>query len=192
MTRSATVMAGLGVEATVRPDLSSAVRSAGRIAGLRQLRAVGLQPDRRPVVGLCVTALDAELGERLATSIDVLVDALPGFDFCLFPMSRHPFVEAHNDAVFARRLVARRPRLKLLVPPDDPSEVLGVFEAFSAAVCVRYHSLLFAERAGIEIVPVAYAEKVRHWLAERGLESADLEPGALIERLRTLEQRAAA
>jgi uncharacterized membrane protein YbhN (UPF0104 family) len=103
------------------------------------------------------------------------VDALPSMEFCLVPMSRHPFVAAHNDEVLARRLIALRPRLRLL-ETDDPSAVLGVFEALSAAVCMRYHSLLFAERAGIPIVPIAYAEKCLLWLAERGLEP--IEPSA--------------
>jgi polysaccharide pyruvyl transferase WcaK-like protein len=189
---SLVVMNKLGVEAVLRPDLSSVVRSAGRMAGIRHLQAIGLQPGRRPVVGLCVTALDAELGERLASSIDALVDGLPQFDFCLFPMSRHPFVEARNDDVFARQLAARRPRLRTLIPPDDPSEVLAVFEAFTAALCMRYHSLLFAERAGIPIIPVAYAEKCRNWLAERSMESADLEPRALVERVSRIARLAAA
>ncbi|HYK95180.1 MAG TPA: polysaccharide pyruvyl transferase family protein [Candidatus Dormibacteraeota bacterium] len=189
---SVTLMRRLGVEAELRPDLSSVVPSAGRAAGVRHLRAVGLRPERRPVMGLCVTALDPGIVERLAVAIETLVDSLPDFDFCLFPMSRHPFLERHNDEVFARQLMVRRPRLRLLVPPDDPSEVLAVFEAFSAALCVRYHSLLFAERAGIPIIPVPYAEKCHHWLAERSLEPADLTPGAIVERFGGLARRAVA
>jgi polysaccharide pyruvyl transferase WcaK-like protein len=191
-TASVAVLAELGVEAELRPDLSSVVPSAGRAAGIRQLQAIGLRPDRRPVIGLCVTALDAELGERLATAIEALVDSLPQFDFCLFPMSRHPFVDQHNDEVFARQLMVRRPRLRMLIPSDDPTEVIAVFEAFTAALCVRYHSLLFAERAGIPIIPVAYAEKCHHWLAERSIESADLDAGALVERVGRLARRAVA
>jgi polysaccharide pyruvyl transferase WcaK-like protein len=172
-------LASIGVEALCRPDLSAAVPSAGRAAGLRHLELAGLDPGRRPVVGLSLTAVDDDLGAEVARAIPALVAARPDLDFCLLPMSRHPFVAGHNDEVFARRLMAASPRLKLLVPPDDPAEVLGIFEAFSAAVCMRYHSLLFAERAGIPIIPVAYAEKCRHWLAERSMPSADLRPAAL-------------
>lgn len=191
-TASVRVMADLGVEAVLLPDLSSAVTSSGRAAGVRHLQTIGLRPDRRPVVGLCVTALDPVLADRLAAAIEALADRLPELDFCLFPMSRHPFVDRHNDEVFARRLMAGRPRLRMLLPPDDPADVLAIFEAFSAALCVRYHSLLFAERAGIPIIPVPYAEKCRHWLADRSLEPADLEPGAVVERLSRLARRAVA
>jgi polysaccharide pyruvyl transferase WcaK-like protein len=172
---SADRLAARGVSAAVRPDLSTLAASAGRIAGMRTLRASGLDPRQRPVVGLCLTAVNPALVEPVVAAILGAVDALPSIDFCLVPMSRHPFVAAHNDEVLARRLTALRPRLRLL-ETDDPSAVLGVFEALSAAVCMRYHSLLFAERAGIPIVPIAYAEKCHHWLAERGLEP--IEPSA--------------
>jgi polysaccharide pyruvyl transferase WcaK-like protein len=172
---SADRLAALGVSAAVRPDLSTLAPSAGRIAGMRTLRASGLDPRQRPVVGLCLTGVNPAVVEPVVTAILAAVDALPSTDFFLVPMSRHPFVAAHNDEVLARRLIASRPRLRLL-ETDDPSAVLGVFEALSAAVCMRYHSLLFAERAGIPIVPIAYTEKCLHWLTERGLEP--IEPSA--------------
>jgi polysaccharide pyruvyl transferase WcaK-like protein len=112
------------------------------------------------------------------------VDAMPEVDFALLPMSRHPFVPAHNDELLCRRLIEARPRLRLVVPPDETPALLGVFEALAAAVCMRYHGLLFAERAGIPLVPIAYAEKCRHWLAERELSEVEPTPEALIAALR--------
>jgi polysaccharide pyruvyl transferase WcaK-like protein len=175
---SADQLAARGISAEVRADLSTLAPSAGRIEGMRRLLASGLDPGRRPVVGLCLTAVNAALVEPVVAAVLGAVDALPAIDFCLVPMSRHPFVAAHNDELFARRLIALRPRLHLL-ESDDPSAVLGVFEALSAAVCMRYHSLLFAERAGIPIVPIAYAEKCRRWLAERGRGAIELSSAAL-------------
>jgi polysaccharide pyruvyl transferase WcaK-like protein len=144
------------------------------------------------VVGLALTALDPALGARLEPAIEGLVSAMPDVDFCLLPLSRHPYVAAHNDAVFARALQARSPRLRILPPLDDPSRVLAIFDGLSAAVCVRYHSLLFAERAGIPIVALPYAEKCRHWLAERSIEPAEPEAEVLVELLRGRLLRAAA
>src|SRR6185436_10147001 len=146
--------------------------------------AAGLHPARRAVVALAVTGVDAVLGDRVERSVVAAVDALPDVDFVLVPMSRHPFVPAHNDELLARRLVAQRPRLRIVVPPDDTASLVGLFEACSAAVCMRYHSLLFAERAGIPIVPIPYAEKCRHWLGERGLEQVDASPAPVVEALR--------
>jgi polysaccharide pyruvyl transferase WcaK-like protein len=175
---SADELAAHGIPADVRPDLSTLATSAGRIAGLRTIRAAGLDPGRRPVVGLSLTAVNPALVEPVVAAVLGAVDALPAIDFLLVPMSRHPFVAAHNDELLARRLIALRPRLRLL-ESDDPAAVLGVFESLSAAVCMRYHSLLFAERAGIPIVPIAYAEKCRHWLAERGRKPIEFTPPAL-------------
>jgi polysaccharide pyruvyl transferase WcaK-like protein len=182
----------LGVAATLAPDLSSRVLSAGRAAGLRHLEVAGLQPRRRTVIGLALTAVRQDLGERVERAVLEAVDALPEVDFCLVPMSRHPFVPAHNDEVLARRLVAQRPRLRIVVPPPETSQLLAIFEAFGVAVCMRYHSLLFAERAGIPIVPIAYAEKCRHWLAERGLVAQDPSAASLIASIRATRTEATA
>jgi len=182
--RSRDVLAGLGVGALVAPDLSSLVESAGADSGRRRLEAAGLEPARRAVVGLALTAVDPALAGHVERAALAAVDALPDVDFAVLPMSRHPFVPAHNDELLGRRLVAARPRIRLVAPPDDTAELLGLFEAFTAAVCMRYHSLLFAERAGIPIVPIAYAEKCRHWLEERRLASVEASPIGLIDALR--------
>jgi hypothetical protein len=69
-------------------------------------------------------------------------------------MSQHPFVPAHNDLLLGRRLQLRSPRLAILEGSLRPEEVMAVFGSLSAAVCMRYHSLLFAARAGTPIIPV--------------------------------------
>lgn len=180
------LLAELGVEGVLGPDLSSLVASAGATVGRRVLEANGLHPTRRPVVGLALTAVDPRLAAQVERAVVATVDAVPEVDFALVPMSRHPFVAAHNDEVFARRIAAARPRLRIVTPPEDPAAVLGLFEALRAAVCMRYHSLLFAERAGIPIVPVAYAEKCRHWLGERGLEGVEASPEHLVTAVRAV------
>ena len=179
---SADELARRGIPADVRPDLSTLTPSAGRVAGLRSIRKAGLDPGRRPVVGLALTAVNPAVVEATVSAVTSAVDALPGIDFLLVPMSRHPFVAAHDDEVLARRLMALRPRLRLLAT-DDPSEALGVFEALTVAVCMRYHGLLFAERAGIPIIPIVYAEKCRHWLAERGRKPIELSPSAIVAEI---------
>jgi polysaccharide pyruvyl transferase WcaK-like protein len=177
------ILAAMGIEAVLAPDLSNLVPSAGAATGRRILEVAGFHPTRRPVVGMALTDVDGPLGDRVERAVIDTVDALPDVDFALVPMSRHPFVATHNDELLARRLVAARPRLRIVTPPDESSQLLGLFEAFGAAVCMRYHSLLFAERAGIRIVPIAYAEKCRHWLRDHGLEDVDPSPASLVEAL---------
>ena len=56
---------------------------------------------------------------------------------------------------------------------------MAVFASLSAAVCMRYHSLLFAARAGTSIIPVPYAPKCDAWLDEHDLQGVPLEGVAL-------------
>lgn len=179
-----------GIASTVGPDLSSWLSSAGWAAGTRLLRAAGLDPVRRPVVGLCLTAVEPALTERVLDAVTAVVDALPDHDVCAIPLSRHPFVPAHDDSRLARRLVARRPGVRVL-GVEGPADVLGVFEALRAVIAMRYHGLVFAERTGIPIVPIAYAPKCRQWLAERDLRPIEPDPKTLVAAMRTaLAERA--
>jgi polysaccharide pyruvyl transferase WcaK-like protein len=180
---SASLLATRQVAAQVWPDLSALVPSAGRAAGVAALRAAGLDPDRRPVVGLCLTAVEPALVEPVVEAVIGAVDALPETDFCLIPMSRHPFVPAHNDELLAVRLLQARPRLRILPAIEDPARLLGVFDALCGAVCMRFHSLLFAARADIPIVPIAYAEKCQHWLREHDLRPAEPTAEAIVAGL---------
>lgn len=183
---SVEVLAARGIEATLWPDMSTFAPSAGRKAGVAALRASGLDPARRPVVGLCLTAVHAPLVEPVVAAVVGAVDSMPEVDFCLIPMSRHPFVAAHNDELLARRLVGLRPRLRILRGSDDPGIVLGVFEALRGVVAMRFHSLLFAERAGIPIVAIPYAEKCQAWLRDHDMEPAEPTASALVAGLSPL------
>jgi polysaccharide pyruvyl transferase WcaK-like protein len=51
---------------------------------------------------------------------------------------------------------------------------------------MRYHSLLFATRAGVPTIPIAYADKCRTWLAERGEAAVEPDAAALIGHIRRL------
>jgi polysaccharide pyruvyl transferase WcaK-like protein len=183
---SVEVLAARGIGATLWPDLSTFAPSAGRKAGVAALRASGLDPARRPVVGLCLTAVDASLVEPVMAAVFGAVDSLPELDFCLIPMSRHPFVAAHNDELLARRLVERRPRLRILRGADETGTLLGVFEALRGVVGMRFHSLLFAERAGIPIVAIPYAEKCRRWLRDHDMEATEPTAAALVAAMSPL------
>jgi polysaccharide pyruvyl transferase WcaK-like protein len=176
--RSAETLADWGLSAKVVPDLSAGLEPAAAARGRDLLRRAGIDP-RRPVVGLALTAVGTHQVEGLEAAVTACIAGLPDVQFCFIPMSQHPFVPAHNDLVLGRRLQLRSPRLAILEESPRPEEVMAVFGSLSAAVCMRYHSLLFAARAGTPIIPVPYAPKCDAWLDEHGLQGVPLEGVAL-------------
>lgn len=179
--RSVDRFAEADVRAELVADLSTLVPSAGPAAARRALRGAGLDP-ARPLVGLCLTAVNPELEARVVEAVLGLVDARPDLQACLLPMSRHPFVAPHDDERLARRLAALRPRLQVL-EIDDPATALAVFGTLDAAVCMRFHSLLFADRMARPIVAIPYAAKCDAWLAEHDLVPTEPTAEALIQAI---------
>ena len=166
--QSESVLQGWGIESAVTDDLSEAMPSGRRTDARAMLRAAGLETSR-PIVGLCLTSVDQGTSRGLEEAVVELADAFPEAQFCFIPMSQHPFVPAHNDLLLGVRLRAASPRIAVLDGQHHPGEVLAIFSLLAAAVCMRYHSLLFAARAGIPIVAIPYAEKCRTWLDEHGI-----------------------
>jgi polysaccharide pyruvyl transferase WcaK-like protein len=185
----------LGVDpahVAIEPDLSARVNASPPAAAHALLRAAGLNPSR-PIVGLCLTAVNEDLVVPMLQAVAVAMRRLPGVQFCFIPMSQHPFVASHNDLLPARRLRTIEPRLAIVEGLLAPADVLALFGSFAAAVCMRYHSLLFAARAGLPILALPYAAKCHTWLADNGLQPAGLGDGELATRLETiLAERAAA
>lgn len=181
--RSAALLRTWGVEAAVGPDLSAWLPAALPAVGTAALRGAAVDP-RQPIVGLSLTAVNGAVARAAVEAVAETMDALPEVQFCFIPMSQHPFVAAHNDLVLARRLSARQPRLRILEGMLPAATVLAVYGHLSAVVGMRYHSLLFAARAGVPLLPIVYADKCRTWLEERGEESVAPEAAALIEGVR--------
>jgi polysaccharide pyruvyl transferase WcaK-like protein len=181
--RSADVLGEWGIDAAVVPDLSAAVEPAPASAGREILRQAGLDPDR-PVVGLALTGLRAHQAAALEGAAAHAIADLPELQFCFIPMSQHPFVHAHNDLLLGRRLQSHSPRMVVLEGGLLPQQVLALFGSLSAAVCMRYHSLLFADRMGTPIIPVPYAPKCEAWIAEHGLRPVPLAPAVFASAIR--------
>jgi polysaccharide pyruvyl transferase WcaK-like protein len=116
-------------------------------------------------------------------AVPQLIDSLPEAQFCFVPMSQHPTVPHHNDLLLARQLQARSQRLTVLEGWHHPADVMALFGHFTVAVCMRYHSLLFAGCNGIPIVPIPYAEKCADWVQEHGIVPAELTTESLVERV---------
>lgn len=180
---SAQLVRSWGIPVEQIPDLSTLMSPAPRARGTETLRSLGLEPGR-PTVGLCLTATEPRLREPLMEAVPALIDSLPGTQFCFVPMSQHPRVRHHNDLLLARDLKTRSPRLAVLESWMHPADIVSLFGQFTVAVCMRYHSLLFAERAGAVVIPVQYAEKVESWAKEHGQVPSDLTAEALTARVR--------
>ena len=180
---SAETLARWGIAAGMCADLSSRMEPGSRREGRSLLRAAGLDP-ARPIVGLCLTEVGDAIGPGLGEAVAALADEMPEVQFCAIPMSQHPFVARHNDLLLAQRLRKLIPRLAVLHGLHHPSVVLAAFGTLSAAVCMRYHSLLFADRAGIPIVAIPYAEKCNSWLVDHELPATPMNRSALTAALR--------
>jgi len=179
---SAEVLAGWGIEAAVGPDLSSWLPPARAAVGAAWLRSAGVDP-RRPVVGLALTGVNGNLTDAVLDAATTTMAAMPEVQFCFIPMSQHPFVARHNDLVLARRLQARAPGLRILDGTPHPSVLLAAYGHLAAVVGMRYHSLLFAARMGVPVIPVPYADKCRAWIADAGETAAEPDGRAWIARL---------
>ena len=180
---SARVLRSFGVEAPVVPDLSQAMPSASPERGRELLCTLGLDPSH-PLVALCLTATESSLGDALLHTFPSVIDALPEVQFAFVTMSRHPTVSRQNDLSFAQRLRSRAPRLAILEDWLHPAEILALLGQFPVVVGMRYHSLLFAERAGAAVSAIPYAEKCVSWIEERGLESTRMDAASLTEHIR--------
>jgi polysaccharide pyruvyl transferase WcaK-like protein len=188
---SAAVLGEWRIEAPVIADLSSGLEPTKPATAISTLRASGVDP-RRPIVGLSLTAVNAELTDAVLEAVSSAMDALPDVQFAFVPMSQHPFVARHNDLLVAHRLQARQPRLRIVEGWSHPSEVLALFGQLDAVVGMRFHSLLFAERAQVPIIPIPYAAKVGSWLVEKGEVAVEPTAAALLERIGPLVSRKAA
>jgi polysaccharide pyruvyl transferase WcaK-like protein len=180
---SASVLAGWGIQVEVEPDLSALMEPRGAEEGRVALKAAGLDLSR-PIVGLALTGVNSALIERVIEATVAVVDAQPDAQFCFIPMSRHPWVAAHDDRVVARRLGALRPQVRVLDGSLPPGVVLAAIGEMSALVAMRYHAMVFASRAGVPLIPITYADKTSRWVAEQGLRSIEPDASALVPAVR--------
>ena len=182
---SAEALLEWGVEAAIGPDLSAWLAPEPIAVGGALLRSAGLRMNR-PIVGVSLTAVDRDLAEPALEAVAGAMEALPDLQFCFIPMSQHPWVARHNDMLMARRLRARQPRLRILDGMHHPARIMAAYRNLSVLIGMRYHSLLFAERASVPLIAIPYADKCRTWLAEHGHQPTPPTADAVIDAVRTL------
>jgi polysaccharide pyruvyl transferase WcaK-like protein len=168
-----------GIVSELVPDLSASM-SLPQADRATRSDLLGLNPGR-PVVGLCLTAINQSLAAFTLGALPGLMDAMPDVQFCFAPMSQHPSNERHNDLLLARQLRERCEGLTIVDGWHHPSFYLDLFRQFDAGICSRFHSFLFANRVGTPIVPLPYSEKCFGWLSDYGLSAIPHTEAALID-----------
>jgi polysaccharide pyruvyl transferase WcaK-like protein len=183
--RSAAVLRGWRVTAAVVPDLSLAMAPAPAEMGRALLARAGVDLER-PVIGLALTGVRPDLARAARSAVSAAMDGMPEVEFCFIPMSRHPSVPQHDDLVTALELRKAQPRLRIVDEQAHPSVILSAFGGLAGVVAMRYHAMLFADRVGAPLVPIAYAEKNLRWLHEQGREAVPARPEAVFAALKEL------
>src|SRR5690606_2429524 len=84
------------------------------------LAEAGIQRDR-PMVALCLTAVDPALEVLLLDAIPQVVAAIPEVQFCLLPMSHHPTARHEDDVRLAHILRRATPGVPILPPGLHPA-----------------------------------------------------------------------
>ncbi|HZH29050.1 MAG TPA: polysaccharide pyruvyl transferase family protein [Azospirillaceae bacterium] len=104
-------------------------------------------------------------------------------DVVFVPMERADLREIH--AVVSR--MGAPERAHVLKGDYRPRQVLGLMPRFEMAVGMRLHFLIFAAVAGVPIMALPYASKVRDFLASLGtaewMPAAEARPGAFLAAL---------
>jgi polysaccharide pyruvyl transferase WcaK-like protein len=181
--RSVALLRTWGIRADLGPDLSAWMTAAPMPNGRALLRSASVDTGR-PVVGLALTGIVPALADQALAAVAGAMDALPDVQFVFLPMSRHPRVATHNDLVLAHRLRRMRPRVKVVEGLRDPALALAAFSQLSAVVAMRYHAMLFAERARVPLVAFPYAEKSARWLNAHGRTAVPVRSADLVAALR--------
>lgn len=178
---SVEVFASLGIKARLVPDMAMMLDYP---VPDESFDSVTQLDNTKTTVVLCLTQTDPQIGKRLLDVVPQVIDRMPEVEFRFLPMSQHPVINSHNDLLLAEELQRSASRLQVERQYEHPTNALSVIRDADAAMCMRFHSMVFAEMAGTPMIPVSYAPKTDNWLNERGLESVQIEPEALVRAIR--------
>ncbi|MFO7916597.1 MAG: polysaccharide pyruvyl transferase family protein [Anaerolineae bacterium] len=176
------VVEKLGGRATNVPDLSFSMPVHSTEEARRILEEEEISRDG-PLVGLALTRTGMEDAADLISAFTSVIARFPEANFLFIPMSHHPWVETHNDLTLARELQSLVPRLDILKGWYHPGTVAALFGLLDAAVCMRYHSVLFAYRSDIPFRAIPYSEKVTDFLRRHDMTAQALDADALVRWL---------
>lgn len=148
-----------------------------------------------PVLGVCLRPWDFGVEqERWMKQVAGALDQyLAGNDgrAILLPFQARPGSRYEDDVAVARSVAGRMTqagRCRVVDPPLPPELTAAVLGQCTAVLAMRLHAAIFALRAAVPVVAMAYDGKVSSLLTEAGLAEAVLSPEdwlepTLVERL---------
>jgi len=129
----------------------------------------------KKIVGISVTRMNSALANKVTSIVrEVIKKAKDNSEILFLPMCRHKKSVHENDYLYSKEFVHEFHGVKILHGCYHPSELLSIFGVLSSCICMRFHSMVFAHRMGINMIPIPYAEKCTEFLRDIGLESARL------------------
>lgn len=175
----------LGVKAFLTRDFSEFVRSDPSEIGRKILNSLGVK-ENKPVIGLSLTAIEKTLRKKILQEFPKVIEDLPEFQFIFIPMSQHAKNIHHNDVILAKELKKLTSRLLVLEDYLSPSAILALYSQLDAVVGMRYHSILFAIKMGVPLIPISYAEKCVDLIEQHKLRLVELRAEDIILSLREI------
>lgn len=120
----------------------------------------------KSIVGISITRINSVLANEVTTMVRNIIKRNGGKSEILFlPMCRHKKSDFENDLLYSEEILQKTDGAKILRGHYHPSEILSIFGVLRSCICMRYHSMLFAHRMGINMIPIPYAEKCSEFLA---------------------------
>lgn len=127
------------------------------------------------IVGISITRMNPALTDEVTSTVHDVIKRTGGKSEILFlPMCRHKKSALENDHLYSEEVIQKFPEAKILKGHYHPSEILSLFGILGSCVCMRFHSMVFAYRMGVNMIPIPYAEKCSEFLDDIGVDSHPL------------------
>lgn len=152
----------------VTADASLALEPAAGFDAQAALRAEGVEPGRRPLIGMALRSWREGADPAVLVEVADALAAELGAQVCFLSM------QSPDDEGMARAVLARmsRPGGVLLGSGYHPRELLALIGALDLVIGMRLHALIFAALAGVPPLGLSYDPKIDNFLRALGWEEA--------------------
>lgn len=175
--------------AEVTADASLALEPAPGFDARAALLAEGIDPERRPIIGLALRAWHEGAGAAGLAEVADALAAETGGQVLFLPM------QLPDDVALSRAVLARmaRPGGVLLARRRHPREMLALISALDLVVGMRLHALIFAAAVGVPVLGLSYDPKIDSFLRtlewDSGLTLQEAIAGEVAARARAALER---